>query len=270
MLLAAAPVAPAGAQRVRLEYRPQVGDTLRLVLDQRTELRGRRVRGDSTLASTRTSSRLRVYSHLIVQSADTGGADVLSVTDSISLGSDDRHERALSAQLQRALAGQSMRLRLLHDGATRLADGAQPAGEPSNVLPLSPRTLPVGPVRVGDRWQGTIPVPPGGPFGPGAAGSLRATYRLDSLTRGGDAAWISLRGAFAPGRGSAGEDGRRVTGTVTGALRLDRRRGWLTDSRFTIVMHSRLPADSATGNAMEFEMRIVQRLYAMDKRPGGG
>ncbi|OYV64255.1 MAG: hypothetical protein B7Z72_13480, partial [Gemmatimonadetes bacterium 21-71-4] len=231
---------------------------------------GRRLRHDSTLAATRTSSRLRVFSHLIVQSADPGGADVLSVTDSIALGTDDRHQQALSAQLQRALAGQSMRLRLLHDGATRLAAGAEAAGEPSNVLPLSPSTLPPGPVRVGDRWHGTLPVPPGGPFGPGADGTLEATYRLDSLTGGGRTAWISLRGGFEPGGGSASGGGRRVTGTVTGAVRLDRRRGWLTDSRFTIVMHSRLPADPATGSAMDFEMRITQHLYAMDKRPGGG
>ena len=53
---------------------------------------------------------------------------------------------------------------------------------------------------------------------------------------------------------------------VRGTLRLDRRRGWLTDSRFTIAMRSRVPADSgaATG-PMEFEMRISQHLYAMDK-----
>lgn len=269
LVLATAPAASAGAQRVRLEYRPQAGDTLHLVLDQRTELRGRRLRHDTTVAATRTTSQLRVYSHLIVQSADSTGADVLSVTDSIALGSDDRHERALSAQLQRALAGQSLRLRLLRDGATVLADGAATAGAAA-VLPLSPATLPSRAVRVGDRWHGTLPVPPGGPFGPGARGTLDATYRLDSLARDGDMAWISLRGVFVPGADEPAAGGRRVTGTVTGTLLLDRRRGWLADSRITIVMRSRVPGDSTTGGPMAFDMRITQHLHTMDNRPGGG
>ncbi|HUX34505.1 MAG TPA: hypothetical protein VMV51_11610 [Gemmatimonadaceae bacterium] len=267
MLALAAGGAPrASAQRVRLEYRPHAGDTLRLVLDQRTELRARRLQHDTAVASSSTTSTLRIYSRVIVESTDSTGADVASVTDSVALGSNDRHQAALSAQIQRALAGYTLRLRMARDGSTRPLDPPTGASPLPVTAPLSPSTLPPGPVRVGDRWHGVLPVPPGGPFGPSADGALAATYRLDSLASGGRVAWISVTGAFVPqadGDTAAG----RVTGWVRGTLRLDRRRGWLTDSRFTIAMRSRVPADPAAATGpMEFEMRISQHLHAMDKQ----
>lgn len=273
LVLAAAPLAAASAQggaRVRLEYRPHPGDTLHLELDQQTVLTGRRFSGGRAVSTARTTSTLRVYSRVIVESADSTGATLRTITDSVSVATNDRHARALSGQIQRAIAADTARLRISPDGAVH-ALGASVARGPGGALPgMASALLPERPVHVGDRWHGTIPIPPLGPLGPAVAGVLQNTYRFDSLARAGRMAWISLRGTLAHPTG-AGTPGDSATGSVHGVLELDRRRGWFADSRLVILLRTRVPPHAGGATApMEFEMRITQHLHAMDKRQSGG
>jgi hypothetical protein len=61
---------------------------------------------------------------------------------------------------------------------------------------------------------------------------------------------------------------RFVTSSVlTGTMQVDRRRGWMTDSRTTVAVHSvATPPPGSTAQPVHFRMKITQWLRAVDKR----
>ena len=92
---------------------------------------------------------------------------------------------------------------------------------------------------------------------------VRAEFRLDSLGRQGELAYVSMRGEIVP------DDARRgpeLTGRMTGEMKVDRRRGWMTDSRFSLIVVSLVASPAAAGMApMRFVTKVTQRLRTMDK-----
>jgi len=89
-------------------------------------------------------------------------------------------------------------------------------------------------------------------------------FRLDSLDRAGSLAYVSMRGEILPdGPG----EGVELSGAVTGAMLVDRLRGWMTDSHFVVTVRSLVTPPPSTGLApMRFITRVTQRLRTMDKR----
>ena len=58
-----------------------------------------------------------------------------------------------------------------------------------------------------------------------------------------------------------------LSGGVNGSMQVDRQRGWMTDSRFTVLVRSLVTPPPSTGLApMRFVTRVTQRLRTMDKR----
>jgi hypothetical protein len=56
-------------------------------------------------------------------------------------------------------------------------------------------------------------------------------------------------------------------GSVTGTMLVNRKRGWLTESRFYIVVSSTLGAAAASGmTPMRMHVKITQHMRTMDKR----
>lgn len=254
--------------RVRLELRPVVGDTIRMRIEQETEVVGERT-GGSTLPAPRTvSMSLRLWSRAIVQGRTADATDVLTVTDSVRLATTDPHARELAARTERALAGRAVRLRLAPDGTARV-EGRQPDGELSAVVAAMPAALPASPVGVGDRWRREMPVP--GVDGLGAEeGIIRAVFRLDSLSRDARWAWISVKGELSRdplpafgGYASAAD----MRGTLHGWIVLDRRRGWLEDAHFAILVRTTVaPPRGSAAPVMRIQTRIEQRMRAESAR----
>ena len=127
-----------------------------------------------------------------------------------------------------------------------------------------PAVFPHKAVRPGDQWTREMPLPAGGPLGTRGAGHVNALFRLDSLDRAGNLAFISVRGEVRPD--GVGE-GMQLTGSILGAMQVDLRRGWMTDSRFAVTMQSLVTPPPASGFApMRLVTRVTQRLRTMDKR----
>ena len=261
LVLVALQAAPAGAQGVLLELRPRMGDTIRVRMDQDVEVVATsKVRGrDSTY---RMERHLTVHSRSIIEHTDAKGATVLAVTDSAMV-------RDGSAPPRRTMTGQSIQFHVAPDGATRVVDGGgMLTPEASALVAQMPATLPQRELEVGESWRHTVRVPiPGLP--PGApTGTLIATFRLDSLSRYGDVAYISMRGSLArPAGGVALPHGGRYesTGTVTGQLEVDRRRGWLTGMRATVSVRSVLtPPKGGEAAPMHVSTRVTQWLRTVD------
>ena len=257
------------AQMVLLQIRPRVGDTLRLRLEQQTELTGsRRSNGAPSVPSFSTA--LRVYSRAIIERSGPAGTYVQAITDSVRLTGADP---ALSEETRRALEGRAMMLRISPDGTVALVDAnGDDLATGSDAVSLMPAAFPKGPIAVGHTWSRDMPLPAGGRLAPGSgpvAGWLHTKFRLDSVTHSGALAYVSMHGEMSADPDVRLQDASGPlleSGTVYGTMLVDRARGWLTESQFTIIAHSIVRMRGTADSLMRLETRITQRMKALEKR----
>jgi hypothetical protein len=262
-----ATVAPT-RERVTLEVRPHAGDTVSVRLEHTVEMTGTRRMTDHD-STVRVSSSMLMLARTIVESVGPTGVVVVMRTDSVALESSDDHAPAMREDARRALRGATSRLRLLPDGTAESLDGAM-GPEGASLLAVMPATLPRKPVQVGDRWTQSMPMPSAA--GRSAGGEVRASFRLDSLTSAGRFAWISMKGTLnrsepaAQGQqGPASERVGSMTGTLTGGLKLDRKRGWVVDSFTSMTVRSVVASPDQPGAPLRVTVRILQRMRAEDR-----
>lgn len=255
----------AQSQAVLLRVHPRVGDTLHTRLEQQTEMSA--APGASSRAGKLVTSQLTLSSRTIVQASTSASTLVLTIVDSAELRTSDERGVAQSEAAERALRGQQLVLRLGVDGTVESARDARGAPVPRDVadaMSAMPAVFLRRPVNVGEQWTRDLPMPAGGPLGARASGHLRAVFRLDSLDRTGNIAYVSMRGEILP---DDTNEGVNLSGGVTGAMQVDRQRGWMTDSRFTVMVRSLVTPPASSGLApMRFVTKVTQRLRTMDKR----
>lgn len=261
-LLLALGAIPALGQGILLELRPRVGDTLRMRLDQETEIVG--TRGGATAMTVNTSVSL--FSRAIVLGTDGPAAIILAVTDSVDVRSNDQHALALAQQARRGLEGRRVRLRLATDGTVAPADEEGGVSRDArNMMAIMPGSFPKTPIVVGDTWMREMPIPGSAQMNVPDGGRVKARFRLDSLGRGGELAYVSMRGSFHPA--DSAQRGDAAAGSVSGALVVNRKRGWLTESRFVIQMRATLPALARErAAAMQFRTKVTQYMRVFGER----
>lgn len=272
-LLSSAPCGVAWSQPVLLQIRPKVGDTLVVRMDQKVEMTGvptdcvtgyartRRpatpevpVRPCAELTRTMTNV-MEVYSRVIVTGASADGALVVAITDSVRMSASVGGARPVAPKRARARSG-PMNLRVGTDGGTEVVNGA--ATERTRALfGQMPAALSRKPVAVGEHWTRQMRIPISAEAG--ATGLVSATFRLDSLGRNGDVAYISMRGTLSHDH-TDGSDSD-VDGWLSGALQLDRRLAWITETRAVIDVESMVQPASG-GPRMRVRTRITQSLFA--------
>lgn len=252
------------AQTVLLELRPRTGDTLRMRLDQTTEMSGTR-RGTPSMQVTTT---LRMFSRAIVESQAPNATLILAITDSVDMTTSDAHGQALVDQAEAQLEGRQIRLRLWPNGTVSLSDEPQDVPrEVSDLVAVMPASFPKEPVSIGESWVREMPIPAGARFGIPLGGVVRATFRLDSVSRSGAYAYVSMRGTLLSNP-PVTADPETLGGSVNGTMVIDRRRGWLLESRFLIQMRTTvMPQTGARGSPTRFRMKITQHMRVFDKRP---
>jgi len=250
----------APAQRVVLELRPRFGDTLRMRLDQTSEVSGTR----EGKASKQVVTTLRMFSRAIVESSSPAIAMILAITDSVDVSSTDERATPLAKATQAQLEGRQMRLRLSPDGTVGVADGqAKVAKEVTDLVAGMPASFPRGSVAIGDTWLREMPIPPSASLGVPLGGVVKAAFRLDSMSTDGDMAYLSLRGTVSQSGVPAAVDNGALTGSVRGSMVVDRRRGWLSESRFLVQMRATVtPAGAAP---MQFRMKITQHMRVFER-----
>lgn len=264
LLLFLASAGPLAAQDVLLELRPRVGDTLRMRLDQQTEIIASRSGGKPLTVTT----SVRMYSRAIVLGVDGPISIILAVSDSMTIDSNDEHALALAQQARRGIEGRQVRLRLVPDGTVALAEPERGVSrEVKDMVSIMPGSFPKEAIAVGDTWMREMPIPGSAPMNLPPGGRVRARFRLDSLSRSGDLAFVSMKGTF-----DAPDDARRddaAAGSVSGSMVVNRKRGWLSESRFLIQMRSTMPASTqANRPGMQFRTRITQLMRVLgDRRP---
>ncbi len=258
--------AEARAQRLMLELRPRVGDTLRMRLDQTTELIAAR-RGGTPRSVTTT---LVMFSRAIVEASAQASTLILAVTDSANVDTDDERSRTIADETRRLLAGRQMRLRLSPDGTVAVAEHERSVPrEVNDLVAVMPASFPRGSVAVGDTWMREMPDPavdrarraPGW----GGEGGVPLRFGVER----GETAYLTMRGTLEPSTVAAAmtEKGT-LTGTVNGNMTVDRRRGWLSESRFLIQMKATVTSlgVARASTPMEIRMTITQHMKVFAKR----
>lgn len=257
LVLSAAIAANAGAQKVLLELRPKAGDTLRMQLQQVTEMSGASVGAPGSTVTT----TLNMFSRAIVESVAPIASLILAVTDSVDITSTDMHARALGEEAERELAGRQMRLRLWPDGTVTLNDGAGSVPrEVSDLVSVMPASFPSKPVAVGESWAREMPVPTGEALGIPEGSVVRARFRLDSVTGAGELAYVTMTGTLVPATKAAAET---VGGSVNGSMVVDRKRGWLSESRFLLVLRSKVARADQADDALRFSVTVTQSMRVL-------
>jgi hypothetical protein len=259
----------AGAQAVLLQIRPRVGDTLRMHLSQTVEMTGttRDQRGDKP--STMTTS-VEVFTRAIAEQWTSGGTLMQTITDSVAMN--PTTPGSLAELRRRAMQAKPVWLRVSTDGAMEMVDDGDPHSELRQLFGEMPAMLARTAVSVGESWTREMEIPLSSE--PGAMGSVRATFRLDSLRRNGDIAYISMRGSMSrintPGAPPAGP-GYGTSGQLSGVIQIDRRLGWITDSKSSIIVRSTIASNSTRKGEperapMEVRTKITQWIRAMRAR----
>jgi hypothetical protein len=266
LIALATPVgAQAGAQRVVLELRPRFGDTLNMRVDQTTEVTGTR----KGMTAKPVLTQMSMYSRAIVELTTPAAAMILAITDSVNATATDDRARQLVSATERELEGRQMRLRMAPDGTVGLAD--QPPQTPqvpqevNDLIALMPASLPRGSVAVGDTWLREMRLPPSANFGVPVAGVVKAAFRLDSVTADGDHAFLSMRGTLEPSKDAVVPAGT-YTGTVTGRMIVDRRRGWFSETAFQVLMRTAMLPVPASPDTIHLRLKLTQHMVVTDKR----
>jgi len=251
LLCAQRPRAAANA-RIMLVLRPFPGDMIRQRIEHDVDEQGTITMptGDSTV---RVSTRTTVLLQSKVERVDTVGAVVTSLVESVNVratgGREDTRRMRIANGM--ALQGRTLRMTLAPDGELMVLDDAsgQSGATIATLAALVdrvPAALPQGPVREHQTWTRHMVLA-------GAPGDgIDAEFRLDSLTRFGDHAWVSVKGVMRDAAVDAGA-------SVVGWIMLDRRRGWITRSRMVMTMRAVTEAEGSMP-PMRFVRRVEQRV----------
>lgn len=247
----------AGEARVTLVLRPYPGDMIRQRVEHDVDEQGTIALGstDSTVrVSTRTSLLLRSR----VNAVDSLGAVVTSQVESVTVRATGGKEESRRARIASgmALQGRTLRMKLAPDGELVVLDdaSAQTASTLATLAALVdrvPAALPSGAVREHEKWTRHMVLA-------GAPGDgIDAEFTLDSLTRYGDHAWVSVRGVMKDAAVDAGA-------SVTGWILLDRRRGWITRSRMVMTMRA-VTGSAGSAPPVRYVMRVEQRVEEVER-----
>ena len=253
---------------VVLQIKPHVGDTLLMRLDQQTAMSGVRGSGSGE-TSAMVANGVLMFSRAIVEPGVPGATTLLAIMDSVVITTSDKHGRVAAQQVGERLRGQRVRFRVSPDGTVGMNGGATSLSrQASQSVSLVPAAFPTTAVHVGERWVRELPLPTGGEFGTPLSGTLRATFRLDSVTHRGEFAYVSMQGELRPAIGPGLPWGTVVEdGMVQGTILVNQRRGWLTDTWFTIVIRSTASSQSAMGGPFtHVRTRITQHMHTLNRR----
>jgi hypothetical protein len=260
-------VSTARGQAVTLQIRPHAGDTLRMRLDQESEMSGVK-KTSSGESSAMVVTTMKMFSRAIIEANTDKGTTVLAITDSVLLSTTDDHSRGATAAAEAQLRGQKARFRVSPDGTVSTVQDGDASREVSQVVSMMPATFPRGAVKVGESWIREMALPAGLQLGAQLSGKLHVTFRLDSLTKGGDWAYVSMRGEMQPATGPGASSSTVLErGMVNGTMLVDKKRGWLTESWFTIIVNSLQTFAPTTGViSMRLQTRITQHMHTFERR----
>jgi hypothetical protein len=251
------------AQSVLLHIRPTVGDTLRMKMDQSFEITSDSASASDTFARA-VSATVSVYTRSVVLSSSAQGTVLESVTDSVTIIPETARSLPLFTDMEKVLEERKVRLLVAPDGGITIIDGTNSASEVGALGTQihMPPMLPKEAVSVGSTWTRSMRIPVSAAHS--TNGLVRVTFKLDSLGQEGNLAYLSMKGTFT--HSHVKEDGKTpfdsTTGTLIGSMQINRRLGWMTESKTTISLNSTV-RPSKGASPVRVRMKVTQWLRAI-------
>lgn len=248
------------AQSVTLAISPRVGDTLAIRMDQLVEMTGTK-RGDTARSLAMETA---VFTRAVPIRRVRNGTVVLGIADSVVM-----FPRVKGGTPRtRNLGGRTTEMLIEPGGGVDILRTDPGQDDLNEFFGQMPAMFPDDPIFVRGKWTREMPVPLRGDV-PGT-GWVRTTFRFDSLSRSGDIAFISLKGLLSHERLKDETGERDADGTIAGSIQLNRRLGWIIDSKVTIVLESTVHSAASRAkrnpaDAMQVRTKIVQRVRATAK-----
>lgn len=239
-------------------------------LSQTVEMTGSSQRGGRESPTGSMTTSIEVFTRAIAQQWTSAGTLMQSITDSVAMT--PASPGSLADLRRRTLQSKRVMVRVSTDGAMEIVDDDDSNSELRHIFGEMPAVLTRGPVAVGEKWTREMQIPLTGD--PGTLGSVKANFRLDSLGRNGDIAYISMHGTMSRinvPSAPVPAGGYTTSGTLSGSIQIDRRLGWITDSRSTIIVRSTIAAapvrkGESQGAPMQVRTKITQWIRAMRTR----
>lgn len=251
--------APAHSQAVLLRINPRMGDTLAVWMNQKVEMTGTPLgcaRGEVCAEGTRSMTTvMEVFSRAIIRQKTSEATMVLAVTDSIRTSTGPGMGMR---KTPRGVRGrhETIALKVSADGSVEVVD-EDASDELRALFGQMPAMLSGKPVSVGDRWTRQMRIPIAGRSQ--TSGQVSATFSLDSLGRSGEMAYISMRGTLTHDQRTGSDSD--FAGSMSGSIQLDRRLGWISETRAVIDVTSVVQPASG-GRSMRVRTRVTQLLRA--------
>jgi len=248
---------PLAAQKVILQIHPHVGDTIRMHLTQTVEISGKPRAGGASSAMTTSTE---IFSRAIPFQWTSSGTLIHAITDSVIVVPAPGKSRGVYGGRNETHKSPAV-LRVASDGAIEVVDDGDPQSEVRHLFAEMPPTLPRTAVAVGERWTKEMQIPLAGE--PGASGTVKATLRLDSLSRSGEIAYVSIHGTLARLAAPSGEEAvaaYKASGTFTGSMQIDRALGWITDARSVVSMRSEIMTDGSARNGPKRPVQVHTKV----------
>lgn len=245
---------PLAAQKILLQIKPHVGDTIKMHLTQTVEMSGTRWNASPDSAKGLTTST-DVFSRAVPFQWTSGGTLIHAITDSMITSVTLRGN---ASSPKKVATPAPAVLRVASDGAIEVVDDGDPESEIRHIFAQMPSMLPRKAVAVGERWKKEMRIPLAGD--PGSEGTVKATLRLDSLSRNGQLAFISIRGTisrFVDADRRASSSAYHTSGTFTGSMQIDRALGWITDAKSVISVRSEI-ADERSASRTPAKPLLIQ------------
>ena len=250
---------------VTLQIRPKAGDTLRLRMDQTVEMAGTTRNGEVDVTTSELHTMV-VLTRIAVEETDLDGATVTAITDTVRLTSSDGNVGGSLLAWARVMQGQRVQFRVAIDGTTSLmGENAATASQAANFLAQLPASLPRERIAPGASWSRSMEIPMSAMSAGRGTATMTALFHFDSLSHGGDLAFLSVRGRLTrqtgPPKGSIAP-AVEMSGTMVGSVVVDRRRGWITDARSEISVRSLLTPSNADRSPIRVRLKITQWMRA--------
>jgi hypothetical protein len=248
---------------VLLRIAPKMGDTIHTRLDQSTEIvASTRIPGGDTSFTVRSWMSTQADLRQIVEATDARGSSLLITIDSVVLKGEGV-ELPTEAQ-RRQLQGRSIMVHVSPDGTMAILEGGEDlASDLRSALASMPATLPRNAVLVGEQWAKTMALPIYGSSTSRPGARVDAQFRLDSVTSTSAVAFVSMRGTISRIDSLRAETSAGAPlGTILGSLVIDRKRGWIIDSRTTVIVKSETPSETADGAPLRFQLKMIQRMQS--------
>ena len=234
-------------------------------MDQTVEMAGTTRTGEVDVTNSE-SHALMVLTRIAVEGTDLDGATVTALTDTVRLTSTSGSAGESLLGWAKVMQGQRFQFRVAFDGSTSLVGAnAATASQVGTFLAQLPASLPKEPIAPGASWYRSMEIPMSVLSVARGTATMTATFHFDSLTHGGDLAFLSVRGRLArqstpPNR--SGAPTVETNGTMGGTVVVDRRRGWITDARSQINVRSLLIMSGAEQSPIRVRLKITQWMRA--------